>query len=221
VSRVYPYDYDPILSLNVAALKNILRDPRDVGHCHDQQVTTQSSSRVAWIIIIFKPRHPHTGNLIVLVRLPLPARSHLAPACSVLPKTAGLPSPPSNTVNMAKRPHQHSESCSAPSYAQQAQCAPPPRLSSLPSSVAAPPQPSPPVPLSQMTMEELMHILPKLDAAVIAHDWMPCMQKRQQELKDWLQKSSLTPNSESYPICMDKVRYINHNDGLANSCRYC
>ncbi|KAK5082101.1 hypothetical protein LTR05_007243 [Lithohypha guttulata] len=38
-----------------------------------------------------------------------------------------------------------------------------------------------------MTIEELMQILPTLNAAIIAHDWLPSMQRRQKELKNWLQ----------------------------------
>lgn len=37
-----------------------------------------------------------------------------------------------------------------------------------------------------------MQTLPTLNAAIIAHDWVPCMQKRQKELKNWLQNSRLT-----------------------------
>ncbi|KAK5098972.1 hypothetical protein LTR70_000907 [Exophiala xenobiotica] len=105
---------------------------------------------------------------------------------------------------MAKRSHQHSNSHSTQTSDQQMQGALPPRMSSLPRSFAAPQQAPPPIPLSQMTMEELMQILPRLDAAVIALDWMPCMQKRQQELKTWLQKGSQTPGSESSPCYLDK-----------------
>jgi len=85
-------------------------------------------------------------------------------------------------------------------------------MSSLPKSFAAPQQPPPPVPLSQMTMEELMQTLPRLDAAVIALDWVPCMQKRQQELKTWLQQGSHDPISESSSSYLEKVSFPNDRD---------
>ena len=50
-----------------------------------------------------------------------------------------------------------------------------------------------------------MQILPRLDAAVIAHDWVPCMQKRQQELKTWLQKSVDDADPETFAKALDKV----------------
>ncbi|KAK5942652.1 hypothetical protein PMZ80_005217 [Knufia obscura] len=105
---------------------------------------------------------------------------------------------------MAKRSHQHSGSRSVPTYVQQTQCAPPPRMSSLPSNAMPPQQPPPPIPLSRMGMEELTEILPRLDAAVIAHDWIPCMQKKQQELKDWLQESAVKIDSENHPSSLEK-----------------
>lgn len=64
----------------------------------------------------------------------------------------------------------------------------PTRKSSLRSRPSAPQHKPPPVPLSQMTLEELMQILPNLDAAIVAHDWKPCVQKRHHELKGLLQR---------------------------------
>ena len=63
-------------------------------------------------------------------------------------------------------------------------------MSSL-SSIAVPRHAPPPIPLSQMSFEELMKILPTLNAAIIAHDWMPCMQKRQQEIKKVMESKTL------------------------------
>lgn len=64
-------------------------------------------------------------------------------------------------------------------------------------------------------MEELTEILPRLDAAVIAHDWIPCMQKKQQELKDWLQESAVKIDSENHPSSLEKVRFT---DYTSNPC---
>lgn len=66
----------------------------------------------------------------------------------------------------------------------------------------------PPIPLSQMTIEELMQILPSLDAAVIAHDWMPCLQKRQRELKTWLQNNKANTGTTESLRYLDKVRKV-------------
>lgn len=79
----------------------------------------------------------------------------------------------------------------------------PPRQASLPRSSTLDRQL--PIPLSQMTMEELMQILPKLDAAVIAQDWVPCMQKRQHELKQWLQKGRLNSKETSDARVVEQV----------------
>lgn len=63
----------------------------------------------------------------------------------------------------------------------------PVRKSSLRSKPAMPRHRPPPTPLSQMSLEELMQVLPNLDAAIVAHDWVPCMQKRHKELKHLLE----------------------------------
>lgn len=63
------------------------------------------------------------------------------------------------------------------------------------------------MPLSQMTIEELMQILPTLDAALIAHDWVPCMQKRQRELKTWLQNNKSDPAAERLKL-LDMVSKV-------------
>lgn len=63
----------------------------------------------------------------------------------------------------------------------------PVRKSSLRSKPAMPRHRPPPTPLSQMSLEELMQVLPSLDAAIVAHDWVPCMQKRHKELKHLLE----------------------------------
>lgn len=46
-----------------------------------------------------------------------------------------------------------------------------------------------------MSFEELMDILPTLNAAIIAHDWIPCMHKRQQEIKNMLESKTLNTNN--------------------------
>lgn len=106
---------------------------------------------------------------------------------------------------MARRPHENSGSRSNSERSQQTQCVPPPRADSLQLRVAAPQQPPPPVPLSQMSMEELMQILPTLNAAIIAHDWIPCMQQRQQDLKSWLQSNRSETNAGETIQHVEKV----------------
>lgn len=188
------------LSRHVVAFEHPLRDAGgDITSFMPQRVP---SIELPGSLLLPSQGFPQSNPPIVPTRLPLPGTSHSTQIGTVLPQTDTLPS---TTINMAKRSHQHSDSRSLSTSAQQTQCAPPPRISSLPPKAAPPQQPHPPTPLSQMMMEELMQILPKLDAAVIAHDWMPCMQKRQQELKDWLQRSSANPDTEESERCLDKV----------------
>ena len=71
----------------------------------------------------------------------------------------------------------------------------PPRQQPLTSLASAPSNPAEQVPLSRMTIEELMHVLPTLNAAIIAHDWIPCMRKRHRELRIWLQNNKLDINA--------------------------
>lgn len=95
---------------------------------------------------------------------------------------------------MARPFHHHSKSSAQLDTKSSAQNTIPPRMDSLRPKPPPPRAPTfdPPIPLSQMTMEQLMQTLPTLNAAIIAHDWVPCMQKRQKELKNWLQNSRLT-----------------------------
>lgn len=72
------------------------------------------------------------------------------------------------------------------SWASKPQSEIPPRMSSL-HPVAVLEEAPPRIPLSQMSFDQLMEILPTLDAAIIANDWLPCMQKCQQEVKKTMQ----------------------------------
>lgn len=112
-------------------------------------------------------------------------------------------SPPTST--MRKQSHQRDTSCSTPILEQSTKNTLPARKSSLRSRMG-PPRYGPRIPLSHMQLEELMQILPTLDAAIIAHDWIPCMQKRHQELKNSLEKMQLTQASEPSLDFLNKVR---------------
>lgn len=75
----------------------------------------------------------------------------------------------------------------------------------------------PPVPMSEMNVEELMHILPSLDAAIIAHDWLPCMQARHCELKTSLQEKAGEALDANLRIQQftDKLQDIINSSGVA------
>lgn len=75
----------------------------------------------------------------------------------------------------------------------------PARKSSLRSKLATPRNVPPPTPLSKMSLEQLIQVLPSLDAAIIAQDWLPCMLKRHQELKYLLETTRCVPTQDVSP----------------------
>lgn len=64
----------------------------------------------------------------------------------------------------------------------------------------------PPTPLSQMSLEKLMEILPTLDAAIIAQDWLPLVLKRHKELKFILQTTQPSLNQAESLRAINMVR---------------
>lgn len=162
---------------------------------------------------------PQSNPPAIPPRQPLPNRSHSAPLDT---RTIDHFIVAEETSAMAKSSHTQNRSRIVIEGTQNAPYVPPPRQSSLPVDIAQPPQHHPPpVPLSQMTMEELMQVLPTLNAAIIAHDWVPCMQKRQNELKTWLQRHRIDqqPNEDlkhlnKASLCMRRRSYADYEQDL-------
>lgn len=152
-----------------------------------------------------RPPHVHERSHSAPVALQLPRSLSITPENVRSPTARNISiagrSPLSlmsafDEVEMKKQFHQRDASRSTPASEQNTKSTLPVRKSSLRSKMAPPQYRPPPIPLSHMKLEELMQILPTLDAAIIAHDWIPCMQKRHAELKESFQKMQRTPVSE-------------------------
>lgn len=149
---------------------------------------------------------PQSDPPVLPPRHILPDRSQSAPAC---PRIEELMIALGEPFVMAKTSNHDKDLDNLADVSPSTQRIHPPRLSSLPDHVLKSPRcPPPPVPLSQMTMEELMHVLPTLNAAIVAHDWVPCVQKRHHELKNWLQKNQIDMESAEEVKVLHKVRSI-------------
>lgn len=81
----------------------------------------------------------------------------------------------------------------------------PMRRSSLRSKPTTPQYRPPPTPLSKMSLEELMDVLPHLDAAIIAQDWLPCMQIKHNNLKKLLEAAQHPVTGEVSSQPFDQV----------------
>lgn len=120
-----------------------------------------------------------------------------APETHDIPLTSMAPAPILRDPGIPKRYHRRENSRVDSNSEQDLNTMLPMRKSSLRPEIPAPPYGPPPIPLSRMTIEELMQILPSLDAAIVAHDWVPCMQKRHHELKGLLQRMQGTTVAET------------------------
>lgn len=114
--------------------------------------------------------------------------------------------PAFDNLEMTKQFSQREASRSTPSLEPNTRSTLPVRKSSLRSKMPPPQYRPPPVPLSRMSLEELMEILPNLDAAIIAQDWMPCVRRRHQEQKDAFEKLERTPVSKPSLDFLNQVR---------------
>lgn len=155
-------------------------------------------------------------------------RSHSAPAVpgisqpsSMIPEAAStlidydklepvmalIPPMPTSNDSKAKRQVRTAPSSRSTSTSEWSnQDALPMRKSSLRSKPTMPQCGPPPVPLSKMSLEELIQVLPTLDAAIIAHDWVPCILARHRELKHLLKTLEGPPTVDAALQSFDKVR---------------
>lgn len=198
------------LDLNLTLSPGVINAHENLAQNLKDEITPTQRSQFGELIelpgslLLPSQGFPQSNPPVLPPRHHLPDRSHSAPSYTCPKESSNFLG---DSFIMSKTAHVHQDLSIVADASSSTQYVPPPRLSSLPDHSLKPSQHlPPPVPLSRMKMEELMQVLPTLNAAIIAHDWIPCMQKRHQELKTWLQNHKIDTQAVEQMGLLDKVR---------------